>query len=267
MINDLTSEQESLMSIIRDEWIKVPFDTCSVNKYKAETAINLTYESMQENKPEKIVWFHNPLHAVTWMIDNLQYLQKLKEVPGKNYKTGSFSAVSHQITWEDELIHHINRDVPHNITKQFENNFNRIIHRKYLHWLSQSFLADLLNVHLHQHLCYVWREEQYWTMRKGSYHEIETVEVIGMHDIYYLALASFYHAIGYDRSEFRGYWESAKYCGLWWAFADVAVVIPKPIEIHLDSEYRLHATKKPALVYSGFESYANHGKYINPSII
>lgn len=78
MINSLTSEQESLIFVIRDEWIKVPFDTSPVNKQKAETAINLTYESMKENKPEKIVWFDNPLDAVIWMIDNLEYLQQLK---------------------------------------------------------------------------------------------------------------------------------------------------------------------------------------------
>lgn len=82
-----------------------------------------------------------------------------------------------------------------------------------------------------------------------------------MHDIYYLAASSFFHQIGIDCSEFRGYWATAKHCGLWWAFADTAVVIPKPIEIHLDSEYRLHAQGKPAIVYKGFESYACHGEY------
>ena len=71
-------------------------------------------------------------------------------------------------------------------------------------------------------------------------------------------------AIGYDRAEFKGYREAAKYCGLWWAFSDVAVVIPKPLEIYLDSEYRLHAEGRPALVYKGFNSYAYHGQYIEP---
>ena len=83
-----------------------------------------------------------------------------------------------------------------------------------------------------------------------------------MHDIYYFALSSFYHAIGYDRWEFRGYWEAAKYCGLWWAFADIAVVIPKPSKINFDSEYRLHAKGEPAIVYSDFELYAEYGSYI-----
>ena len=88
-----------------------------------------------------------------------------------------------------------------------------------------------------------------------------------MHDIYDLAAADFYHQIGYDRSEFRGYWQAAKYCGLWWAGYDVAVVTPKPSVIRLDSEYRLHAEDKPALVYKGFELYAHHGQYIDSKIV
>jgi hypothetical protein len=253
MIYTLTAEQESLMSVIRDEWIKVAFDTSPINKKKAEAAIDLTYESMEENKPQQIVWFDNPLDAVIWMIENLNKLENSKH----------FSRVSHQITWEDELIDSINRDVPPAITQQFRNNFDRAIHSKYFHWLSNSFLANFLNCHLHHHLRNLWREE-YWIKRTGTYYDIEIVEVIGMHHIYDFALSCFYHAIGYDRSEFRGYWEAARHCGLWWAFADVAIVIPKPSKIHLDSEYRLHAEEKPAIVYSGFKSHAYHGQYINP---
>ena len=73
----------------------------------------------------------------------------------------------------------------------------------------------------------------------------------------------FYNSIGINCSKFRGYWEAAKHCGLWWAFFDVAIVTPKPSEIHVDSEFKLHAEGKPALVYSGFKSYAYHGRYIN----
>ena len=50
-----------------------------------------------------------------------------------------------------------------------------------------------------------------------------------MLDIYYLAASSCFHAIGIDCSEFKGYWEAAKHCGVWWAFAETAVVIPKPL--------------------------------------
>ena len=91
--------------------------------------------------------------------------------------------------------------------------------------------------------------------REREYGEVIDNEVIAMHGIYYLALSSFYHAIGIDCSEFKGYWATAKHCGLWWAFVDVAVVTPKPLTMNLDSEYRLYAEGKPALVYPGIEYY------------
>jgi hypothetical protein len=40
-INSLILEPEKLMSAIRDEWIKVAFDTSPINKEKAEVVINL----------------------------------------------------------------------------------------------------------------------------------------------------------------------------------------------------------------------------------
>ena len=104
MNSTLTSEQESLMSIIRDEWIEVLFDTSPVDKEKAKVAINLTYESIEENKPNEIVWFNNPLNGVIWMMDNLEYLEQLKDVPRKSYKLGKSSSVANQIIWEDEFI-------------------------------------------------------------------------------------------------------------------------------------------------------------------
>ena len=261
MIDRLTPQQELLMSSIIEEWRKVPFDTSPINKEQAESAINLTYQSREEDKPKEIVWFDNPSDAVIWMMDNLDYLEQLEEVPSAHY-AGGFSTVSHTITWTDEITDFIDRNIPQNIQNKFREQWNQFLHCKYTHWLSESFLANFYDAHLRNHLRQIWGEE-YWEKRVGDYNCLGHKEVIAMHDIYYLALSSFYHAIGYDRSEFSGFWEAAKYCGLWWAFADVAVVIPKPQEINLDSEYRLHSEGKPAIVYQGFKSYANHGRYIS----
>lgn len=193
-------------------------------------------------------------------------IENLKHRQYSSDRTESRSSIiSNRINWEDELTDRVHRDIPAVILSKFDANFNRVIHQKYLHWLSESYLADFLDSHLRFHLRDLWGQEKYLAKR-SDFNSIKWSEVIGMHDIYYLAAAAFYHAIGYDRSEFKGYWSAAKYCGLWWAFYDVAVVIPKPSIIHLDNEYRLHAERKPALVYRGFESYAHHGKYIDSKL-
>ena len=97
-ITSLNKEQEKLMSVIRDEWIKIAFDTSPVDKDKAEAAINLTYELEEEDKPKQIIWFDNPLDAVVWMLDNLEELYAVKD------QTKYTSAISHRLHWTDELI-------------------------------------------------------------------------------------------------------------------------------------------------------------------
>ena len=49
---------------------------------------------------------------------------------------------------------------------KFRNNFEKAINIKYLHWLSQSFLADFLNSHLRFHLKDLWGEEKYLRLAK-----------------------------------------------------------------------------------------------------
>lgn len=52
---------------------------------------------------------------------------------------------------------------------------------------------------------------------------------------------------------------TAKECGCWWCFKNIAVVTPKPSEINLDENNLLHAEDKPAVNYEGFQIYAHHG--------
>ena len=255
MEQGLTSEQEALMRSVIEEWVKVPFDTSPVDREKAEAAINLTYECVEEERPKKIIWFDNPLDAVIWMIDNLDCLEHPKY----------FSAVSFNLYWDD-IVYDVNCKIDVNIRSQFEHNFNKIIHYKHLNWLSQSFLADFLGCYLRNCL-FDFRGQRQFSLKHGKFEDIEDYEAHQNHEIYYLAATSFYQQIDIDCSKFIGYWDAAKYCGLWWAFYDVAVVTPKPSVIRLDNEYKLHAEDEPAIVYKGFELYAHHGKYIDSKII
>ena len=251
-ITSLTKEHEELLSIIRDEWIKIAFDT-SLNKEKAEAAINLTYELEEEDKPKQIIWFNNPLDAVVWMLDNNKELFPV--IDSNRY----VSIIPNHIHWTDDLIdglfYSIHKRVDPVIEEKFAENFNRQIHRKYLNWASNSFLANFVEYHLPKYLINHWGRKEFLNKKKKYEEIVEDNQVIAMHDIFYLALSSFCDAIGIDCPEFKGYWAAAKHCGLWWTFVDVAVVIPKPSVMNLDSEYRLYAEEKPALVYPGFEYY------------
>ena len=67
MIKFLTPEQTALIPMIRDAWIKIALDTSPTDKQRAEEAIALVYESAGWKPPEQILWFDNPLDAITWI--------------------------------------------------------------------------------------------------------------------------------------------------------------------------------------------------------
>jgi hypothetical protein len=69
-ITELTPEQQALIPIIRDEWIKIALDTSPTDKQKAESAIRLAYVNLGFKPPQQILWFDNPLAAVNWMVAN-----------------------------------------------------------------------------------------------------------------------------------------------------------------------------------------------------
>ena len=64
-IKKLTPEHVALMPIIRDEWLKIALDTSPTDKQKAEAAIYLAYECVGIKPPQQILWFDNPLAAVS----------------------------------------------------------------------------------------------------------------------------------------------------------------------------------------------------------
>ncbi|KAF3887687.1 MULTISPECIES: hypothetical protein [Nostocales] len=48
----LTLEEQALMPVIRNEWIRIALDTSPTNKQQAETAIALAYESVELEPPQ-----------------------------------------------------------------------------------------------------------------------------------------------------------------------------------------------------------------------
>lgn len=77
-ITELTPEQEALLPIIRDEWIKIALDTSPTDKQKAEEAIHLAYVYSGFKPPRQILWFDHPLAAVNWIVGN-RYIYNLQD--------------------------------------------------------------------------------------------------------------------------------------------------------------------------------------------
>ena len=61
MITALTLEQEALIPIKREEWLKVGLSTQPADRDKAEQGVRLAYEAAGLNPPEQMIWVDSPL--------------------------------------------------------------------------------------------------------------------------------------------------------------------------------------------------------------
>lgn len=68
MITELTSEQNDLISVYREKWLKIGLSTNSCDKTKAEDAIKRAYESVKLNPPKEIIWFDDLIEAARFSL-------------------------------------------------------------------------------------------------------------------------------------------------------------------------------------------------------
>ena len=61
LIESLTSEQQALMAMVRDEWLAVGLSTAPADRPRAEAAINRMYDIGKVARPKRIVWCGSPL--------------------------------------------------------------------------------------------------------------------------------------------------------------------------------------------------------------
>lgn len=74
-IDKLTPEQESLMDVYRDKWLKIGLSTEPSNKPLAENALNRAYKSAGLTPPKQIIWTTSPLAGL--LIVNILKDEKL----------------------------------------------------------------------------------------------------------------------------------------------------------------------------------------------
>ncbi|MFB2973336.1 DUF6745 domain-containing protein [Aerosakkonema sp. BLCC-F183] len=231
-ITELTSEQETLIPLIGDKWVKIALDTSPTDKQKAEEAIVLAYVYLGLKPPQQILWFDNPLAAVNWMVANRYSLRE------------GFINYNIWLKLEKIIIYFA-------IERSVEIRLINILHSK------------LRNIEIitHEILGAVWDaiDEDLFENNRNFIESNLYIGSNGISQVQYLAFYEYLQTIGVDCSKVKGMWEAAKHCALWWDFKHIAIATPKPKAIALDNESRLHAEGKPAIAYKEFNVYAYHG--------
>jgi len=220
-IEKLTPEQLALIPIIRDEWIRICLDTTPIDKQKAEAAIRLAYECAELEPPQQILWFDNPVDVANY-------------VPSTYATTG---AVRGSVL--DALYDTVGDTVEETIKA-----------------LVIDTVWETVGEAIEDNVAYpirvaVWNVDEDIEIPPHFHDHIMQAEN--------LAFFAYFDAIGVECSKVKGLFATAKHCGWWWAFKDVAVAIPKPSAIRLDDRGRLHGEGVPAVAYEGFNVYAYHG--------
>ena len=213
-VRELTPEQKALLPAIRDEWIEIGLNTLSSDKQKAEDAINLAYKCAEFQPPSRIIWFDNPGQAATWIISNID--DTWRETCRDNWmELKKQFWYSTPTTWR--------------VSSAIESKVNENIYVPVLGTIEMA-----VDLPVEDSIDRAVKGIRGWS--RGSR---IVPNSIGSHCPFrysnHLANCAYYayfEAIGLDCCRYRGLWATAKHCGWWWAFKDVAVVTPKPSAIH-----------------------------------
>ena len=250
MIEKLTTEQKALIPIIRDEWIKIAFDTSPIDKQKTEGAICLTYKGYKP--PQEIFWFDNPLAAVIWIVSNRKHLGEFFQL---NFVPDVVSPYIKENIIDTAINARVDSAIKQIIYKKVFKEIEFAL-ENFCHNLSKA-INKCFPYDLYEKDNYEEEEEEYEFIVDTIYNCPQ-----GIWQIHELAYYAYFHGIGIDCSKLITWWATAKECGCWWCFQNVAVVTPKPSEINLDENDLLHAEGKAAVSYNGFQISAYHGTII-----
>jgi hypothetical protein len=225
-ITELTPEQEALIPSIREQWIGIGLDTTPINKQKAEDAIALAYKCARLKPPQQILWFNNPVEALTYITSKPDLIKdSIRGAVGEPFFNTAFKTL--QAAAGEGIRYAIEDAIGESVEAAVED--------------------TVFNVEV------AVRE----AVGEAAFSRIGSAW--GLLDVQSLAVYAYFDAIGVDYSQLKGLWETAKHCGWWWAFKNIAVVTPKPSAIRLDDQGRLHGVGVPAVAYEGFNLYAYHG--------
>ena len=225
-ITELTPEQQALIPIIRDEWIRIGLDTTPINPQKAEDAIALAYKCARLKPPQQILWFNNPVEALTSIASEPELRKEaIRVTVGEAVFNTAFNTVRAAVA--EAIRYGIEDAIAEAVEAAVEDTVFNV----------EMAVKEAVGEAVFYQIGSAW----------------------GLLDVQSLASYAYFDAIGVDCSKLKGLWATAKHCGWWWAFKNIAVVTPKPSVIHLDEQGRLHGLGVPAVAYEGFNVYAYHG--------
>ena len=235
IITQLTPEQQALIPVYRDKWLKIALSTQRIDEKKAKKAVKAAYQWFDKEVP-KIEFFDSPYAA-------------LKEL----YDIGcDYSRFSIKYDLRHPLI-----DYPyersHNATAIEE---RTEIEREILKVVLEQ------NYNIHTQLEEDLDEEEIGIPDEYTLGAIQTDFLIAECCFYDFCISVL--KLPYNQQKWKAFKNIVQYCGWVFDYNNVCIVSNRPIKLSFDEQNNLHESNgKPAIEYAdGFKVYAHHGVWL-----
>ena len=224
----LTPNQKTLIPRYRYKWSKIAFSTDKCKRNLVKSYINRAYKYLKVRKTE-VIFFNSPLLAQKYAIDN-----KLKAHLRKPF-------ADNICKYACTLNSYIDKRIINEVDKE-------------MNYIDDSYTYYRSN---YRHLTnpVVDRIRQKFGRVIKCIKPESFIVSVATQD--YLL---FNFDCGEETERIKIFVRIMENCGWIYPYEEVCLVCERPINLHLDENYLLHAEGKPAIEYAdGFYIYAHHG--------
>ena len=236
LIESLTSEQQALMAMVRDEWLAVGLSTAPADRPRAEAAINRMYDIGKVARPKRIVWCGSPLsQGITRSV--------IMDFPKADSVGASVRDSVGASVW-DSVWASVGASVGASVRASVRDSV----------WDS------------------VWdgvRDGVRASVR-ASVRDSVRDSVYGQHEAGWLAFYDYFHRIGLiaQTQNLVGLWEVARSTGWVLPHTNICWVSERHNIVSLDDQGRIHNPSGPAIHYpDGFSIHGWHGVRVPAQVI
>ncbi len=254
-IDKLTPEQEALLPVYRDEWIKIGLSTEPADRPRAERAIALMYEAAGLPPPKQIVWAQSPLSALL-VRDVLSKLDRASVWDSVRDSVRDSVWDSVRASVRDSVWASVGASVRASVWASVGTSVRASVRASV--WAS---VWDSVGTSVGDSVgASVWASV--WDSVGTSVGDSVGDFVYGAHDAGFLSFYRVLHDFGLvdQTQKMSGLWELAQSAG--WALPcnDICIVSERHSVLNRDDQGRLHCETGPAVLYhDGFSVWAWHG--------
>ena len=234
LIEKLTPEEEALIPVYREKWLKIALSTERIDREKAAEVLKATYTAIDKQEPE-IIFCENPYAGLKIIFKKLSNLN-FNNINVLSLNNNLCDYIVTNLTNKNRVFsYQINTQILEILTVA-ELNFTP---REYV--LEDKFQNQpKINIHLGDRL---------WLNSQGLATRCCWVD-------FYVSVLNY----SYRKKRWETLQSLSRFCGWISPFEKFCIVCDRPLHLRFDNQNRLHAEGEPAIEFTdGYSLYSHHG--------